>query len=69
MAGKSYACAATDPGAGVGRADVILALFNAFVCADALVLVRFHKIAHSHDLIADNDAVVRRVCVGVLPCI
>lgn len=61
--------ATPDPGARIGWSNLILTLSNAFVRTHALVLVRFHQISHPHDFATDNDAVVRRVCVAVLPSI
>ena len=59
--------AAFDPDARVNRVDLILTLFNSLVCADALVLVWLHQTSHSHYFSANNDAAIRRVCVGLLP--
>lgn len=67
LAGKIHDCAANDPVARVSRAHVILALFDAFVRADALVPLWFHKTAHSHGLVTDHDAVIGRVCMDLLP--
>ena len=67
MASEVVDRAAVDPAAGISRADVILTLFNSFVCTDALVLVRLHQTSHSHYFSANNDAVVSRIRMGLLP--
>ena len=67
MAGELFARAAVDPAAGISRTDLLLTLFNSFVCTDALVLVRLHQTSHSHYFSANNDAVVSRVRMGLLP--
>lgn len=67
MATKIVTCAATDPRARICWSNLILTLSDALVRHHALVLVRLHKISHPHDFSTDNDALVRRVCMAVLP--
>ena len=69
MAKKIITCAAPDPRARIHWTDLLLTIFDAFVCADALVLVRFHAMAHPLDCARDNNAIVRGVCVFVLPTV
>src|ERR1041385_7291033 len=67
LAPTSFTRAAPDSLTGISRSDLILTLPDAFVRADALVLVRFHKATHPHHLVTDPNTAVRRVCVAVLP--
>ena len=67
MATKIVKGAATDPGARIRWSNLILTLSDSLVRHHALVLVRLHEISHPHDFSTDNDAVVRRVCMAVLP--
>ena len=49
------------------RTNLLLIVFDSFVCTDAVVSVRLHAMAHPLDRAGNNDAVVRGVCVVVLP--
>ena len=66
MAAKDISCATPDSRAGIDWTDVLLAVSDSLVCADALVLVRFHAMAHAVDFAVDNNAVIDRLCVVVL---
>jgi len=50
-----------DSDASIDRFDLILALFDACIRVDALVLVWVHAAPHPHDLVVDNDTVVSGV--------
>lgn len=69
MAAKLVTCATPDSRAGIDWTDLLLVVFNSLVCANALVLVRIHAMAHTLDLAVDNNAVVGGLCVVVLPIV
>ena len=60
------ACAVLDLGSRINWYYLLLTLLDSFIRADALVLVRFHAMAHTVDFTVDNYAVVDCLCVVLL---